>query len=334
MRIVCAPDSLKGVLSASDAAIALASGVRRAGSTAIELPLADGGEGTMDVLHAVWGGTWCLAEVHDPLGRPREARFLYVKDRELAVLESAQAIGLPLLSTAERDPLRTSSEGLGHLIIAALKTGARNLLVTLGGSATVDGGAGLRGVLGSGSLDDHRITVLCDVTNPLHGSRGAARAFGPQKGASEEEVELLEQRLAAMSELDPFAEQPGAGAAGGLGAALARLGATLAPGADAVLREIGFSSRIAGADLVVTGEGTVDATSLEGKVPAAVVTACVDAGIPSVVFGGLITSEARGLYGRGATALLSLSGEPRHARADLDELGNALARLASGLAES
>ncbi len=331
MRLVCSPDSLKGVLSASAAASALAGGARRAGAEATELPLADGGEGTADVLHAVWGGAWRTATVCDALGRPHEARYLWVEDRRLAVVESAEAIGLPLLMSDEQDPLRTSSEGLGRLILEALDAGARELLVTLGGSATVDGGAGLRRVLAPADLESIRLTVLCDVTNPLHGPRGAARAFGPQKGASSQDIVELERRLLEMSELDAYADQPGAGAAGGLGAALALLGANLASGAAAVLDAIEFGRRIGGADLVVTGEGKVDTTSLEGKIPVAVAAACAQAGVPCVVFGGVITVPAEELYDRGATALLALSGEPAEASHDLAELGYALARLVSSL---
>ena len=331
MRIVCAPDSLKGVLSARAAAQALAKGVRRAGADAVELPLADGGEGTADVLHAAWGGEWRAASVADPLGRRREARFLDVRDRGLAVIESAEAIGLPLLDARERDPLRASSAGLADLILAALDVGASELVVTLGGSATVDGGAGLLESLPRDALASAKVTVLCDVTSLLHGERGAARAFGPQKGASADDVSELERRLLSMDALAPYADQPGAGAAGGLGAALASLGARLTPGAEAVLDAVAFSAGVAGADLVLTGEGAVDATSLEGKVPAAVVSACKRADVPVVVFGGRISAEGRRLYELGATAILPLSGEIAQAALDLEELGFAAASLAGAL---
>jgi glycerate kinase len=331
VKLVCAPDSLKGVLAAPAAARALADGASRAGADPVELPLADGGEGTAEVLHEAWGGTWRTTNVVDPLGRERTARFLYVEDRRLAVVETAEAIGLPLLAEQERDPLKASSEGLALLIRGALAVGARELLVTLGGSATVDGGAGLSNGLDSGELAGIRVTALCDVTNPLHGPRGAARAFGPQKGATEADVLELERRLRSMSHLTPYAELGGAGAAGGLGAALASLGATLAPGASAVLNAVDFDTRVAGSDLVVTGEGRVDATSLEGKVPASVAAACEALKIPCVVFGGQIDAAGKGLYARGATALFALSGQPQEAVEDLERLGYGLARLAAGL---
>ena len=175
-----------------------------------------------------------------------------------AVVEAAAAIGLPLLAAEERDPLRASSRGFGELIAAALAQGADELLLGLGGSATVDGGAGLRDVLTSLPV---RAVVLCDVTTRL---ADAARLFGPQKGASPEDVAVLERRLDEMTELRPYAELPGSGAAGGLGAALAALGAELVPGADAVLDLIGFDGYLRGCDLAVTGEGTVDVTTAEG----------------------------------------------------------------------
>jgi glycerate 2-kinase len=265
MRIVCAPDTLKGVLSATDAAAALAGGVRRVdGLVAEELPLGDGGEGTGQALAAALGGEWRAVTVVDALGRPVEARFLLLPDSR-AVVESAEAIGLGRLSRDELDPVRASSEGLAELLLAAADAGAREIVVTLGGSATVDGGEGLRRALAGRSLDRVALRAACDVTNPLLGRRGAARVFGPQKGATPAQVEKLERRLAGMEELRPFAELPGAGAAGGLGAALAALGAELVPGIELVLEAVRFRERIEGAALVVTGEGRVDATSAAGK---------------------------------------------------------------------
>ncbi len=324
MRALCCPDSLKGVLAASEAASALAVGFARAGVEGERLPLADGGEGTMDVLYAVLGGDWGQAEVADPLGRLVEARFLLLPDGR-AVVESAEAIGLWRLEPGERDPLRASSRGLGELVLAAAAAGARELVVTLGGSSTVDGGAGLREVVGELPVP---VTVACDVRNPLLGERGAARVFGPQKGATPAQVEQLEARLAAIEELRSVAEIPGAGAAGGLGAALAALGARLVPGIDLVLDAVRFEDRLVGASLVVTGEGTVDGSSAEGKAPAGVAVACARAGVPCVVFGGTVDHAARvPLYELGATAVLALSGAPERAHDDLGDLGQALGRL-------
>lgn len=330
MRVLCCPDSLKGVLSAAEAAAALATGVTLGGGEADELPLADGGEGTAEVLAGALGGRWKTAEVDDPLGRKVRARYLLAPGG-LAVIESAEAIGLWRLAPHELDPLSASSAGLGELLLDALAAGAREIVVALGGSATVDGGAGLRRVLGDGGLRGVRVRVACDVKSPLLGERGAARVFGPQKGATPAQVEELERRLAAMEELRPFAELPGAGAAGGLGAALAALGGELLSGVDLVLEAVGFASRLRGASLAITGEGRVDASSAEGKVPAGVAAACRTAGVPCAVFGGRLEAGAEELYECGATALFRLSGAHARARDDLVELGRSLARLVSAL---
>jgi glycerate 2-kinase len=313
---VACPASLKGALGAPSAAEALAEGFRRGGVEAVEVPVADGGEGTAEVLAAVLGGEWRAATVSDPLGRPVRARYVLLPGR-MAVVESAEAIGLGLLRREERDPLRASSRGLGELIRVALGERLASLLVCLGGSATVDGGAGMREVLHSLPVET---TVACDVRNPLLGERGAARVFGPQKGATPETVEELEARLAAMEELRSVAELPGAGAAGGLGAALAALGAELVPGAELVLDLIGFRERLRGAALAVTGEGTVDRTSAEGKAPGAVVRACGEAGVPCVVFGGRVEEPLEG------AEHAELSGDPARARQDLVALGERLGR--------
>ncbi|MCS7006323.1 MAG: glycerate kinase, partial [Gaiellaceae bacterium] len=275
------------MLDASKAAEALAQGVRAAGAEAELLPVADGGEGTASALRSALGGDWREAAAHDPLGRPIRARWLALADGR-AVVEAAAAIGLPLLAPEERDPLRASSRGLGELVLAALATRPRELLVALGGSATVDGGAGLREVVPELPVPT---TVLCDVLTPL---AGAAPLFGPQKGASPEDVAILERRLAADEVLRPHADLPGAGAAGGLGAALAALGARLVPGAAAVLDLVGFDERLGRADLVVTGEGQVDETTAEGKAPAEVARRAAAWGVPCVVFGGRVRAPLPG----------------------------------------
>jgi glycerate kinase len=243
-----------------------------------------------------------------------QARFLLLPDGR-GVVESAEAIGLWRLEAHERDPLRASSRGVGELISAAVDAGARRVLVALGGSATVDGGAGLREALPQLPVP---VEVACDVRNPLLGQRGAARAFGPQKGASPADVDELERRLAGMKELAAVADLPGAGAAGGLGAALATLGARLVPGADLVLEAVGFRERIRGAALVVTGEGVVDETSAEGKVAGAVVRLCREEGVRCAVFGGRVEVDLEG------AEMHALSGDPDRAREDLEALGEKL----------
>jgi glycerate 2-kinase len=314
VKVVCAPASLKGVLSAAEAAAALAEGVRDAGGQADELPIADGGEGTATALNSALGGDWHEADVEDPLGRPIRARWLLLPDRT-AVVESSAAAGLPLLAPDERDPLRASTRGLGLLLRAVLRERPASLLVTLGGVATVDGGAGMRSVVDALPVPAR---VACDVRNPLLGARGAARAYGPQKGASPGAVEELERRLAADEALRPYADLPGAGAAGGLGAAFASLGAELVPGAPLVLETIRFRERLRGADLVVTGEGSVDATTAEGKAPAEAARVAAEEGVRCVVFGGTVVEPLPGVE------CVALSGDPTRARDDLIGLGRRL----------
>jgi len=273
--------------------------------------VADGGDGTADALAAALGGDWREARVQDPLGRPVTARWLVLGDGR-AVVEAASAIGLSLLERSELDPLRASSRGLGELLLAAVADGAPSLLVGLGGSATVDGGAGLREVV---SELDVPTDVLCDVRTRL---ADAPRLYGPQKGASPEVVRKLEERLEEMSELRAVAELPGSGAAGGLGAALAALGARLVPGAETVLDLVGFDDRVAGCDFVVTGEGEVDATTSEGKAPGEVARRAAGVGVRCVVFGGRVLAEVPG------AETVELSGDPARAEADLVRLGQEL----------
>jgi glycerate kinase len=312
---LASPASLKGVLSPAEAAAALARGLRRVdGVEARELPVADGGEGTAAVLHAALGGEWRSASVPDPLGRPVDARWL-VLDDGTAIVDAAAALGLPLVAEDERDPLRETSDGLGELILCALSQDATSLVVGIGGTATVDGGDGMRRVLG-GRLRDVTVRAACDVRNPLLGERGAARAFGPQKGADEGAVEELERRLAAMDALAAFRDVRGAGAGGGLGAAFASLGAELVEGAELVLDRIGFDDAARDAALVITGEGKVDATTFEGKGPGAVAAHCRRLGVRCELFGGLVDS--------GIDAH-ELSGDPGRAEDDLADLAEGLA---------
>ncbi|NUR78515.1 MAG: glycerate kinase [Thermoleophilia bacterium] len=315
MKFLASPASLKGVFAPREAAALLASGARRVdGVDVVEAPVADGGEGTADVLHAALGGEWRTAVVADPIGRTVAARWLLLDDGT-AVVESAAAIGLPLLRSEERDPLRASSRGLGELLLATLAARPTSLLVGVGGTATVDGGVGMRGIVRSW-LRDIPIRVACDVRNPLLGERGAARAFGPQKGADPSDVEELELRLAALEELAPYGDLPGAGAGGGLGAALAAMGAELVDGAELVLDVMRFDDVAREAALVVTGEGTVDATTFEGKAPGAVLRRCAALGVRCELFGGIV---------REGFAAHALSGRRALAGEDLVQLGEELA---------
>ena len=312
VKALLCPASLKGVLSARAAAAALGQGFRESGGDATELPVADGGEGSCEALGLALGGEWRDAVVSDPFGRPVPARWLVLPDGR-AVVEAAEAIGLPLLALHERDPLRASSRGLGELLLAALAESPASLVVALGGTATVDGGAGLRECVRGFHVP---VVALCDVRTRL---AEAARLFGPQKGASPADIPELERRLEAMEELRPFAELPGSGAAGGLGAALAAFGAELVPGAPALLDLLGFDERLAGRDLVVTGEGQIDATTAEGKAPGEVARRCSAAGVRCVVFGGRVRVEIAG------AETIELSGRRPQAEADLVDLGRRLA---------
>jgi glycerate 2-kinase len=284
----------------------LAEGFRRAGVEAIELPIADGGEGTAEVLGA---RVRMRVSVSDAFGRPRQAPIRALPDGT-AVVEAAEAIPL---DPQRLEPLAASSRGLGELIT---EVEAERLLVCLGGTANVDGGAGLREVVRELPAPT---TVLCDALVPL---RDAALRFAAQKGATPEQVELLERRLAAMDELAPYAALPGAGAAGGLGAALAALGAELVSGAREVLERVRFRDRVREASLVVTGEGTIDATTATGKAPGEALRICVEEGIRCVAFGGRVVVELSG------AETIALSGDPARARADLVTLGERLAREA------
>jgi glycerate kinase len=302
-RALACPASLKGVLSARDAAAAVAEGLR-SWAEVDELPVADGGEGTLDVLHSALGGDWRDAEVADAFGRSRVARWLELPSG-VSVVEAAEAIPLD----AERlDPFAASSRGLAEVIRAVGRP--RELLVCLGGTANVDGGAGLLAALDELPAPTR---VACDVDVPLV---DAARLFSAQKGASSADAAELEARLLAMPELAPYADVPGAGAAGGLGAALASLGAELLPGAPLVLDLVGFDPT--GYDLVVTGEGTVDLTTVRGKAPGEVARRCAAAGVRCVVFGGRIGEALPELE------TIALSGDPNRAVKDLVALGRFL----------
>jgi glycerate kinase len=305
-RALACPASLKGVLSARQAAAALARGLRSWGE-ADELPVADGGEGTLDVLHAARGGEWHEADVSDAFGVTRRARWLALPSG-VAAVEAAEAIPL---DPARLDPFAASSRGLGELIRATGQP--RELLVCLGGTANVDGGAGLLEVLRELPAPTR---VACDVDVPLV---DAARMFAPQKGASAEDAAELERRLGELTELAPYAELVGAGAAGGLGAALASLGADLVPGSGLVLDLVGFDP--AGYELVVTAEGTVDQTTTRGKAPGEVAKRCVAAGVSCVVAGGRVLEPVPGVE------TVELSGDPARALEDLAELGSRLRGL-------
>lgn len=295
-KIVIACDSYKGCLSSSQVADAATKGVTEVfpDCEITKLAVADGGEGTVEALVTTLGGHIEWTEVSDPLGRPVKAAYGIAGD--LAIIESAAACGLTLLTKEERNPLITTTKGLGELILAAIDKGCRRFLIGLGGSATNDGGMGMVGV--PGFLEKTRgveFTVACDVDTPYIGKNGASRVFGPQKGASAQDVEVLEERLRgyALKIMEDtgidVSNMAGAGAAGGLGGAFrAYLGAELKRGVDLVLDQIDFDSAIVGADLVITGEGCSDYQTLKGKTAAGVLERAKRKGIPVMLVSGAI----------------------------------------------
>ncbi|MBB5808455.1 glycerate kinase [Saccharothrix ecbatanensis] len=290
MRVVIAPDCFGGTLTAREVAEAVAEGWHRtAPDDELHLrPLADGGPGFVDVLHTALGGVLHTATVTGPLGTPVQARWL--EHDGTAYIESAQACGLHLIPSDQR--ARTAetatTRGVGELI--GLARDARTIVVGLGGSGTTDGGEGLRETVGHVTA---RLVAAADVENVLLGPNGAAHTFGPQKGASPEAVERLEARLAAMDELADVRDRPGAGAAGGLGAALMALGATVESGAGMVRSLTRLDDALDHADLAVTGEGSFDWQSLRGKLVTAVARGAAERGLPCVVLAGQVTVGRR-----------------------------------------
>jgi glycerate 2-kinase len=273
-----APDSFKGTFSAREVAGAIAAGLRDAGRAADELPVADGGEGTMDVLLASLGGERRTIEATDPLGRPVQASFALIDDGRAAIVETAQASGLGLVEEDERDAWSASTRGTGELIVAAVQAGAERVIVTVGGSATSDGGVGALEALDDAGVRVD-LDVLCDVRTPFE---DAPRVFGPQKGADATVVKRLEGRLDTLASTfrrDPRG-QPMTGAAGGLSGGLwAKRGARLHYGASYVLDAIGFDERMRAAAFVVTGEGRIDSQTLEGKIVGEVARRCRQSGV-------------------------------------------------------
>lgn len=296
-KVVVAPDSFKGCLSSAEVAEAVAEGIRGVIPDAelVSVPVADGGEGTVEALTGGNGGAEIVwATVSDPLGRPVRASYGIIG--RTAVIESAAACGLTLLQSGERNPLAATTRGLGEMILHAIGLGCNEFLVGLGGSATNDGGRGM--IETPGLLEAARglkFTVACDVNTPFVGPAGTSRIFAPQKGASPEDVEILEKRLEdyARKILEDTGidvrQMPGAGAAGGLGGAFrAYLGASLRRGVDMVLDFIGFNDMLDGARLVITGEGRSDFQTPAGKTPAGVLERAKRRGIPTVLLSGAV----------------------------------------------
>lgn len=292
---VACPDKFRSTLSAGEAARAIGSGLRRAGYEDVrEIPMADGGEGSLETLHEARGGSRRVTTVTGPLGDPVDAEWLVLPDGT-AVIEMARASGRAL-ATRRSDPLGATTRGTGELIAAARAGGVRRVVVCVGGSATTDGGLGAIEALGW-SLRGLEVTVACDVSTTFV---DAARVFAPQKGATPAQVDLLTRRLASLAGTlrertgVDVTDLEGAGAAGGLAGGLAALGARLEPGFEVVARVTGLDRALEEADLVVTGEGRLDATSFLGKVAGGVLAWSVEEGVPHrAVIAGQVTDEAR-----------------------------------------
>jgi glycerate kinase len=366
MRVLVAPDKFKGTLSAVAAAAAIGAGWRRERphDDVLEVPIADGGEGTLETLVAAAGGEVRRARVGGPLGGPVDAAFgiMATPAGRTGVVELARASGLQLVAPGRRDPLRSSTRGTGELILAALGEGVSEVLVCIGGSASTDGGSGIAAALGARLLDAAgrpiadggaallalervdatglapalrrvRVVVASDVDTPLTGPSGAARVFAPQKGASPEEVVLLERALAHYASVlsrdlgVDVRSMPGAGAAGGAGAGLiAFLGAHVRPGVEVVMEAVDLDRRIADADLVLTGEGRLDASSLRGKAPAGVLEAARRAGVAVGILCGSAEIEPDGVRVRSLVGRFGPRRAEDDARRSLEDLAAEAAR--------
>ncbi|OLP01977.1 glycerate kinase [Mycolicibacterium porcinum] len=365
MKFVLAPDSFKESLSAAQAVQAMRTGVLSVipDAECVGVPMADGGEGTVDAIVDALGGRRNFVDVQDPLGRAVTASYGYVPHRRLAVIESAAAAGIELVAPRERDVLRSSTFGVGQLITSALDAGATEILVGLGGSATNDGGTGMLTALGArfvdvdgrcvapggaalqrlhrielSSLDrrlrDVRVRLACDVTAPLLGAGGASAVFGPQKGATAADVRTLESALTELVAATSTAlgrawpERPGAGAAGGLGFALLEyLSAEMQPGVSIVAETVGLEEHLRDADWVLTGEGSVDAQTALGKTPFGVAQLALANNTPAVIFAGRVSPDASVMLDHGVHEIIAITppGTP---------LQQALRKSASALTDS
>lgn len=359
-HVLVAPDGFKGSISAANAALALARGVQRALPNAVVdiCPLADGGEGTLDALLVAKSGVGRTVRVSGPLGQRVTARWGSFADG-LAVVEAAQAAGLELVPTSERDPGIATTFGVGELALAALESGASTLMITLGGTATMDLGSGMAQALGvefdggvrpmaGAALEGVRridatrldlrlkgvtLVAAVDVDNPLLGNHGAARTYGPQKGATPANVEAFERGFAHIATLlgDP-GDRPGDGAAGGAAFLLRTLfGAKVERGAELVQAAVGFGQRVAGTDLVITGEGRLDAQTARGKVVCAVGQAAKAANVPVVAVAGAVRDDARPLYDEGVHAWFSICDGPLTEREARDYAPDLLEKVAENI---
>ena len=364
MKVVVAPNSFKGTLTATQAAHAIAHGVREVFPDAeiVEVPVADGGEGTAEALVTANGGKYLWANVEGPLSDPVHASYGLIDGGRTAVMEMASASGFSLVSAARRDVRRASTFGFGQLLDAARTSGAQTIICGIGGSATNDCGAGMAQALGVRLIDAFgrnvarggvalldveridvsemnpdwesiKVRVACDVTNPLTGPQGASHVYGPQKGADPETVTLLDRALAHFARVverelgKKIADVPGAGAAGGTGAGmLAFLDAELTPGAPLIVGASGFDQQLEGADLVITGEGRADGQTAYGKAPGEIARRAHAAGVPVVLIAGSKGPGWEALSELGVTSVVTLIEEGADMQRALNEPEGMLAR--------
>lgn len=364
MKVVVAPNAFKGTLTAPQAAAAMAEGVRTAfpGAEMVEIPVADGGDGTTEALVSANRGEYRSAQVEGPLGDPVDASFGLIDAGRTAVVELARASGLALIPAGRRNPRIASTYGFGQLLAAARATGVDRIIAGIGGSATNDGGAGMAQALGYRLLDaggrelerggaalvrlaridtsrfdsawlSLPIEVASDVTNPLTGPTGASAVYGPQKGADEQAVRELDAALAHLAEVielelgKDVAQIPGAGAAGGTGAGLiAFLGATLVPGAPLVVEAAGFDAALHGARLVITGEGRVDEQTAYGKAPGEVAKRAAAAGVPVLMVAGSKGPGWESLGSIGVTEVVAMTEQADDPQAALNDPRGVLIR--------
>lgn len=365
MKIVIAPDSYKGSVYAPEAARAMREGVLRVVPDAetVLVPVADGGDGTLETLVETSGGTTRTATVTGPLGEPTEAQWGAMGDGQTAVIEMARTSGLALISTDRRDPLKSTTAGLGEVIREALDEGFRRFILGIGGSATNDAGAGMAQALGVRLLDagghdleaggaalarlhridmtgldprvdDSEFMVACDVSNPLTGPEGASAIYGPQKGATPAMVKQLDAALGRFAEValrdlsTDVRDVPGAGAAGGLGGGImAFLGGQLRPGVDIVLDTLHFDSELDGADLVITGEGGMDFQTVYNKAPIGVARLAKARGIAVIAISGSLGKGYADVHDHGIDAVSAITSAPM----DMDE---AIARCSELVADA
>ncbi len=348
MKIIVAPDSFKGSLSAIEVAESIEKAIMEVDDSirVVKMPVADGGEGTIEAIASCIPATIYEVEVSGPMGENALAAYAIIEDGMTAVIEMAQASGLPMVPSESRNPLLASTYGTGQLMKDALDRGCRKMIIGIGGSATNDGGAGMLMALGASlknssgeelelgggaladlaeidltgfdqRLFDSEITVACDVTNPLTGENGASYVYGPQKGATEEMVLQLDDALSHFAKVSSeklgkdYSAYPGTGAAGGLGFALiAYCKAKFAAGIDIVLNVCGFEKEIETADLVITGEGRIDGQSVQGKVLYGIGTRAKEKGVSVFAVGGAVRSDSEALLDHGITAMFSIANGP------------------------